>query len=46
MSTFSYESIRLLNDGEYLRAALYGGGTVFGCFAATFTGIVLAAKLL
>jgi CrcB protein len=25
MSTFSYESIRLLNDGEYLQAALYGG---------------------
>jgi CrcB protein len=46
MSTFSYESIRLLNDGEYLHAALYGGGTILGSFAATVTGIVLAAKLL
>lgn len=46
MSAFSYESIRLLNSGEYARAALYGGGTVLGSLAATFTGMVLAAKLL
>jgi CrcB protein len=46
MSTFSYESIQLLNDGQYLRAALYGGSTILGCFAATFGGIVLAARLL
>ena len=46
MSTFSYESMQLLGDGEYLRAALYGGGTIAGCLAATFGGEVLATKLL
>lgn len=46
MSTFSYESVRLMSDGEYFRAAAYGGSTILGCFAATFTGIVLAQRLL
>ena len=31
MSTFSYESIRLLGDGEYWHAGLYMGGTILGC---------------
>jgi len=34
MSTFSYESIRLLGDGEYRYAGLYMGGSVLGCLAA------------
>jgi CrcB protein len=46
MSTFSYESVRLLSDGEYWYAGLYMGGTIVGCLAAVITGIALASKLL
>ena len=46
MSTFSYESMTLLGDGEYWRAGLYMGGTVFGCLIATVAGIAVANKLL
>jgi len=46
MSTFSYESIRLLGDGEYLYAGVYMGGTVVGCLLATVAGLALAGKLL
>ena len=46
MSTFSYESIRLLGDGEYWYAGLYMGGTILGCLAAVITGTALASKLL
>lgn len=46
MSTFSYESVRLIGGGEYLRALAYGGATVFGCFIATVAGIALATKVL
>ena len=46
MSTFSYESIRLLGDGEYSYAALYMGGTILGCLAAVIAGTALASKLL
>jgi len=46
MSTFSYETIALMADGEYWRATLYAGGTVTGCLAATAFGIALATKLL
>ena len=46
MSTFSYESIRLLGDSEYSYAALYMGGTILGCLAAVIAGTVLASKLL
>ena len=46
MSTFSYETIALMTDGEYWRAGLYAGGTVIGCLAATAFGIALASKLL
>ena len=46
MSTFSYESIRLLGDGEYWYAGLYTGGTLIGCFLATVAGLGLASKLL
>jgi len=38
MSTFSYESIRLLGDGEYWYAGVYMGGTVLGCLAAVIAG--------
>ncbi len=46
MSTFSYETVALLTDGEYWRAGLYGGGTVFGCLLATVAGLALANRLL
>ena len=46
MSTFSYESMKLLADGEYGYAGIYMGGTVLGCLAAVITGTQLAEKLL
>ena len=46
MSTFSYETVALLTDGQYWRAGLYAGGTVVGCLAATVGGIALANRLL
>ena len=46
MSTFSYETVALLTDGEYWYAGLYAGGTVFGCLLATAVGLALANRLL
>lgn len=46
MSTFSYESMALLGDGEYLRAGMYMGGTIVGCLVAVILGTMLAEKLL
>jgi CrcB protein len=46
MSTFAFESVRLLGDGEYWWAALYMGGTVVGCLAAVMVGTALAEKVL
>ena len=46
MSTFSYESVALLNDGDYLRAALYMIATILGCVVAVILGTALANKLL
>jgi len=46
MSTFSYESVALLNDGDYLRAALYMGATIVGCIVAVLLGTALGNKLL
>ena len=44
MSTFSYETMKLLNDGEYWFAGLYMGGTVIGCLGAVIAGTELAGK--
>jgi CrcB protein len=46
MSTFSYESMKLLADGEYWFAGLYMGGTVIGCLAAVIAGTELAGRVL
>ncbi len=46
MSTFSYESMKLLADGEYWYASLYMGGTVIGCLATVIAGTQLAGKML
>ena len=46
MSTFSYESSKLLADGEYWYAVLYMGGTILGCLLAVVIGTVLANRAL
>lgn len=46
MSTFSYESMTLLADGQHWRAAFYIGGSVIGCLAAVYAGTSLANRLL
>ena len=46
MSTFSYESIALLRDGEYGYAGLYMGGTILGCLAAVIIGTAVANRPL
>ncbi|MBI1968124.1 MAG: fluoride efflux transporter CrcB [Gemmatimonadetes bacterium] len=46
MSTFSYESMALLHDGDYWRAGVYMGGTIVGCLVAVISGTALANKLL
>lgn len=46
MSTFSYESMALLSDGDYWRASTYISGTLAGCLVAVALGTALANKLL
>jgi CrcB protein len=46
MSTFSYESVALLTDGDYVRAAIYMTATILGCVIAVLVGTALASKLL
>lgn len=46
MSTFSYESMKLLADGDYWYASLYMGGTIVGCLAAVIAGTELANRML
>lgn len=45
-STYSYETVRLLQDGAYARATVYAGGTLVVSLAATLAGIGLANRLL
>ena len=45
-STFSYETVRLLQDGDYHRAAWYIGLSVLMTLTGTFLGIGLAAEVL
>jgi len=45
-SSFSYETIALAQDREYLRASANVIATVFGCLAATMLGERLAAYFL
>ena len=46
MSTFSYESVTLLGDGDYARAMLYMSATIVGCVAAVLLGSALGNKIL
>ena len=45
MSTFSYESVRLLSNGDYGRAVAYMGLTIAGCLAAVVAGTVVGKTL-
>lgn len=45
-STFTYEAVALMQDGEWARASLYLGGSVVVGVAAVIAGIGLAAVLL
>ena len=45
-STFSYEAITLIEDGDYRRAAVYVAASVLLSLMATFLGILAAAELL
>ncbi len=46
MSTFGYESVRLLGEGEYWWAGLYMTGTIAGCLGCVIAGTALANRLL
>ena len=45
-STFSYETIALMEDGDYRRAAMYVVASVVVSLAATFLGILAANAVL
>jgi CrcB protein len=45
-STFSYETIALIQDGDYRRAGMYVVMSVVVSLAATFVGIIAANELL
>jgi CrcB protein len=45
-STFSYETVALLEDGEWTRAGVYLALSVLLSIAATFLGIVTARELI
>ena len=45
-SAFSYETIKLIEDGDHRRAAVYVVASVVLSLAATFLGIVAANELL
>jgi len=45
-STFSYETARLIENGEYRRAASYAGSSVLVALAATFAGFAVADRVL
>jgi CrcB protein len=46
MSTFSYETVTLLADGEYWSAGSYLAGSIAGTVAAVVAGTATAARLL
>lgn len=45
-STYSYETVALLEDGQYERAGLYAAGSVLLSLVATFGGFILARELI
>lgn len=45
-STFSWETVRLLQDGEWGRASLYVVASVALCLGATFVGLAAGHQLM
>jgi CrcB protein len=45
-STYSYETVRLLQDGAWARAGAYAAGSVVVALGATLAGIAAASRLL
>jgi CrcB protein len=45
-SSYSYETLLLLEDGQAARAAAYALGSVVLALLATFAGFVLARELI
>ena len=45
-STFSYETLALLKDGEWIRAGVYVSASVLLSVAATFLGFALAREAI
>jgi CrcB protein len=45
MSTFSYETLALIGDGQGLRALANVGGSVIGCVAAVWLGQMLGRMM-
>ena len=46
MSTFSYETVTLMTDGEYWRAGFYMAGSIGGTVLAVMAGMAGATRLL
>ena len=46
MSTFSYETVTLMTDGEYWRAGAYMAGSMGGTVLAVLAGMAGATRLL
>ncbi|HWP37181.1 MAG TPA: fluoride efflux transporter CrcB [Gemmatimonadales bacterium] len=46
MSTFGYESVTLLADGQHARASVYVFASVLGCLAGIWAGSSIAGRLL
>jgi CrcB protein len=44
-STFSFETVGLIEGGEYARAATYIAGSVLLCIMATFAGMAAAGVI-
>jgi len=45
-STFSYETITLIEQGDWRRASLYVGLSVFASLVGAFAGVALARELV
>jgi CrcB protein len=45
-STFSYETVALLEDGEWIRAGLYVGASVLLSLLGVFLGFALAREVI
>jgi CrcB protein len=45
-STFSYETVALLKDGEWSRAGMYIAGSVLLSLVATFVGFAVAREVV